>query len=65
MQTTLDDIQMIKIDITGWIGIRDDNGKRHDVCVKKFLVDKKARKLRITGHNGVWIVDVDRIDFTF
>lgn len=65
MQKTLDDVQIIKIDLTGcWIGIRDDDGKRHDVCVKKCLIDRTTKKVIVTGHDGLWIVDSDRIDFT-
>lgn len=63
MQKTLDDINIIKIGLTGWIGITDDDG-RHDVCVKKCLIDRANRKVIITGHNGVWVVNPNQIDFT-
>lgn len=64
-QLTLDEsCTVIKTTLTGWIGIRDDDGKRHDVCVKKCLIDRTQKKLIITGHDGLWVVDADRIDFT-
>ena len=55
---------VIKTNLTGWIGIRDDDGKRHDVCVKKCLIDRTNKKVIVTGHNGVWIVNPSQIDFT-
>lgn len=64
VQKTLDDVKIIKIDLDGWIGIRDDDGKRHDVCVKKCLLDRTTKKVIVTGHNGVWTVSPNQIDFT-
>ena len=64
VQKTLDDIQMIKIDLTGWIGITDDDDVRHDVCVKKCVIDRTNKKVIVTGHNKVWTVSPNQIDFT-
>lgn len=63
MQKTLDCVDIIKIDLTGWVGITDDDG-RHDVCVKKCIVDRTNKKVIVTGHNGVWTVSPNQIDFT-
>ena len=64
MQKTLDDVNIIKIDLTGWIGITDDDNVRHDVYVKKCIVDRTNKKVIVTGHNGVWTVSPNQIDFT-
>lgn len=64
MQKTLDDVNIIKIDLTGWIGIIDDDNVRHDVYVKKCIVDRTNKKVIVTGHNGVWTVSPNQIDFT-
>lgn len=64
VQKTLDDVKIIKIDLDGWIGITDDNGVRYDVCVKKCLLDRTNKKVIVTGHNGVWVVNPNQIDFT-
>lgn len=64
VQKTLDDVKIIKIGLSGWIGITDDNGVRHDVCVKKCLLDRTNKKVIVTGHNGVWTVSPNQIDFT-
>lgn len=65
MQKTLDDVQIIKIDLDGcWIGITDGDGVRHDVCVKKCLIDRTNKKVIVTGHNGIWTVSPNQIDFT-
>lgn len=64
VQKTLDDVKIIKIGLSGWIGIRDDDGKRHDVCVKKCLIDRTNKKVIVTGHNGIWTVSPNQIDFT-
>lgn len=65
VQKTLDDIKCVKIDLDGcWIGITDDDGKRHDVCVKKCIVDRTQKKVIVTGHDGVWVVDPSQIDLT-
>ena len=62
MQKTLNDFN-IQIEIDGWIGITD-NGNRYDVYVKSCLVDRENKKLIITGHNGIWVVNPNQIDFT-
>ena len=55
---------MIKVDMCGlWIGITDEEG-RHDVCVKKCVLDRTQRKVIITGHNRVWVVEPSQIDLT-
>lgn len=64
IQKTLDDIKIIKIGLSGWIGITDETGKRHDVCVKKCLIDKHNKKLIITGHNGEWVINPNQMDLT-
>ena len=62
VQKTLNDFNTQKVNLTGWIGIIDEDGVRHDVCVKSCLADKVQKKVIINGHNGVWVINPNQLD---